>query len=117
MRLLLSALALCLAPTASAQNLITPRDTFLNMMAHASEDPGHALWFYVSGLVGGANAISILNTGKPIICDTHRFEEIRKTEDLIMDWLVRTDQLSNPDILLEFAVPLAFADAYPCTST
>ena len=34
-----------------------------------------------------------------------------------MDWLVRTDQLSNPDILLEFAVPLAFADAYPCTST
>lgn len=116
MRLLLSALALCLAPTASAQSLITPRDTFLNMLAHASEEPGHALWFYIAGLVGGANAMSLIQTGEAVICDAHEFEETRKTEDLIMNWLIRTDQISNPDILLEVVVPLAFAEEYPCTT-
>lgn len=104
------------AHNSNGQNILTPRDTFLNMLAHASEEPGHALWFYIAGLVSGANAMSLIQTGEAVICDAHEFEETRKTEDLIMNWLIRTDQISNPEILLEVVVPLAFAEEYPCTT-
>ena len=101
---------------ARAQNLLTYRDQMLTLLAQASEEPGHALWFYIAGLVGGANAASVLHTGQPIICDTHEFEDHAETEETIMRWLLASGQLSNPDILLEVVAPLAFADRYPCTT-
>ena len=101
---------------ARAQNLLTYRDQMLTLLSQASEEPGHPLWFYIAGLVGGANAASVLHTGKPIICDTHEFENRDETEETIMRWLLASGQLSNPEILLEVVVPLAFADRYPCTA-
>ena len=101
---------------ARAQNLLTYRDQMLPLLSQASEEPGHPLWFYIAGLVGGANAASVLHTGKPIICDTHEFENHDETEETIMRWLLASGQLSNPEILLEVVVPLAFADRYPCTA-
>ena len=97
-----------------AQNIITPRDTFLELLDEAQADPTHAIWYYISGLVGGANLGSIANTGKPMICDTHDFQDQEKTTEIIMSWLVRYGHLDNPDFLLEVAAPLAFAEAYPC---
>lgn len=99
----------------SAQNIITPRDTFLEMLAEAQTEPTHAVWFYIAGLIGGANLGNIANTGQPLICDAHKFEEQERTTEVIMDWLVRHGHLGNPDFLLEVAAPLAFAEEYPCT--
>lgn len=98
-----------------AQNIITPRDTFLEMLDEAQTDPAHAIWFYIAGLIGGANLGNIANTGQPMICDTHKFEDQERTTEVIMDWLVRYGHLDNPDFLLEVAAPLAFAEEYPCT--
>lgn len=100
---------------ARAQNLLTPRDEFLTVISQAQDEPGHAIWFYISGLVGGANAAAVIRTGEPLICDTHEFFDTETTSDVIFDWLTKTEALSNPDIYLELVVPLAFADRYPCT--
>lgn len=100
---------------ARAQNLLTPRDDFLTVLSQAQDEPGHAIWFYISGLVGGANAAAVIHTGEPLICDTHEFHDTEATSDVIFDWLTKTDALRNPDIFLELVVPLAFADRYPCT--
>lgn len=97
------------------QAIITPRDTFLKLLDEAQTDPAHAIWYYISGLIGGANIGNIANTGKPMICDTHKFENQERTTEVIMDWLVRYGHLDNPDFLLEVAAPLAFAEEYPCT--
>jgi len=120
MRIALLLLALVIstlffANHARSQALLTPRDEFLTALAQATEEPGHAIWFYISGLISGANAASVIHTGEPAICDGHQFEEIDKTEDTIMQWLVESGQLQNPDIFLELAAPLAFAHRYPCT--
>lgn len=101
--------------TARSQNMLTPRDEFLAVLADARGDPRHAIWFYISGLVSGANAAAIMHTGKPLICDTHSFEEIAETEETIMLWLLNSDALSSPDTYLEMAAPLAFTARYPCT--
>ena len=101
---------------ARAQNLLTPRDEMLTLLGQASENPGHALWFYIAGLIGGANAVSVLQTGHPMVCDTHEFENHAETEETIMRWLLSSGQLSNPEVVLELVAPLAFADRYPCTA-
>ena len=99
---------------APAQNIITPRDTFIELLDEAQTDPTHAIWYYIAGLIGGANLGNIANTGQPMICDTHDFQDQEKTTEIIMSWLVRYGHLDNPDFLLEVAAPLAFAEAYPC---
>ena len=103
------------AQKSQSQNLLTPRDEFLAVLADARDEPQHSIWFYISGLVGGANAGAVMHTGKPLICDTHSFEEIAETEETIMLWLLSSEALSSPDTYLELAVPLAFAARYPCT--
>lgn len=120
MRIALAAFALFVccfffAQKSQSQNLLTPRDEFLAVLADARGEPHHAIWFYISGLIGGANAGAVLHTGKPLICDTHNFEEIAETEETIMLWLLSSDALSSPDTYLELAAPLAFAARYPCT--
>lgn len=97
------------------QAIITPRDRFLGMLDEAQTEPTHAIWFYIAGLIGGANLASVAYTGQPMICDTHKFENQERTTEVIMDWLVRYGHLDNPDFLLEVAAPLAFAEEYPCT--
>lgn len=108
------ACALFFSQHARGQALLTPRDQMFDALSGARDEPGHALWFYISGLIGGANAASVMHSGTPIICDTHEFEDIKATEETIMRWLLAHDQISNPDIFLELAAPLAFAERYPC---
>ena len=106
--------ALFFSQHARGQALLTPRDQMFEALSSARDVPGHALWFYISGLIGGANAASVMHSGTPIICDTHEFEDIKETEETIMRWLLAHDQISNPEIFLELAAPLAFAERYPC---
>lgn len=101
---------------ARSMNIVTPRDSFFVGFAEARNKPLHPLWFYIAGIISGANAANIILTGEPTICDTHPFEDTAKTEEVVMRWLLANDLMDNPDILLEVAVPLAFEDQYPCQS-
>jgi hypothetical protein len=113
-RYILIATLLAASQSASPQHVLTPRDSFLDSLKKARGIPTHQLWFYISGLTNGANIASIYLTGEPLICDAHEFAETDKTEEVIMRWLIKNDQLANPDITLEMATGLAFADSYPC---
>jgi hypothetical protein len=121
MRLVLTATILLLgtlffAQHARSMNIVTPRDSFLHSIQEARGQPTHTFWFYIAGIISGTNATSLILTGHPAICNAHPFEQHDKTEEVLMRWLLIHDLMDNPDIVLEVAIPLAFREAYPCST-
>lgn len=124
MKTVLTAALLALAPIAAkaADNdpghltNITPARDWMETVNYAVNDPTHPIWFYIAGLVTGANTGSIMQKRGPIICGANNpYDDPVGARNLLIEFVVTNDLVDNPHAILEVIAPTAYMNTYPCS--
>lgn len=106
--------AVCLPTMARAQYLTGPQHYLPALNSAVDEGLINPIWFYINGLIAGANTASVLLANEPMVCEPHPIEDVQRTHAVILEYLVRYDLLDKEYAALEIIAVAAFAEAYPC---
>jgi|DEB0MinimDraft_10_1074344.scaffolds.fasta_scaffold02267_6 hypothetical protein len=106
--------AVCLPTTARAQYLTGPQFYLPTLNSAVDDGLVNPIWFYINGLIAGANTAFVLAHGEPKICQAHPIEDVQQTHAVILEYLVRYDLLDKEYAALEIVVVAAYSEAYPC---
>lgn len=93
---------------------LTPPSEFLQVLNDERDNPDHEIWRYIAGVISGANVGALIVSNTPLACGMHPINDSETTANLILRYLVETDQLHSEKAALEIAVVAAFAYSYPC---
>lgn len=100
-------------PEDSMQRL-TPPSEFVQTLNDERGNPDHEIWRYIAGVISGANVGALIASDTPLACGMHPITDSETTANLILRYLVETNQLHSEKAALEIAVVAAFSFTYPC---